>query len=863
MVNKYRAIGATGDHRSSSGENLPPSISTVTSISGVDSPFPVIVFFLFVMCARISLNLFAPSKRKLYSTGFVRNKNSRFYTRTGIPKGWRSPTAFYGYQVNPTIGSVKKQIVNALHLGERERASTLLSKIGYNKHMLTANHFSQILKHCALTPDPLFVMEIWKTMEEKGIDLNNKCHTLMIQALCKAGYLEEAFNMLNSCEETSHLYPTLQKYNILLGASVEMNNVIHVSKCLDLMENDMLGKDEFTYTELLKLAVLQKNLPAVHTIWNEYARYYSFSLLSLRKFIWSFTKLNDLTTACEALQHLVALVFRRDSTIKISAEGKMVVPKLDVPIPFYGNLEWNRNVNITSDPSRHENDKKMVTWDNNMGYQKLVSFHLNEAKSVGTMLDLKSILVTKILRLSFTDVIRACVPCKNDELAEQLFYQMQNLGIKPSRGAYDGLIRVLVKERGFHDGIEVLKLMKQKNLKPHDSTFAAISVSCSESLELDLAEAFLDQMALPKSAYPYNKLLEACDTLDQPERGVHVFGKMKQLKVAPDIKTYELLFSLFGNVNAPYENGNILSQAEATKRINAIEDDMVRNGIQHSYVSIRNLLKALGLEGMISGLLHYLRVAENRFTPGSPIYNIVLHSLIETKENEMAINVFKTLMSHGYRPNDVTCNIMIDCCSASGSFKSAQGLIAMMIRYGYPPQTQTYTALLKLVLALEDFDEALNLLNQACSEGIQLDALLFNTITDVASWKDRIDIVEYVMDRMHKQRVRPDPTTCGNVFTAYVNQGFYNTAMEALQVMSIHMLSEEDINKNKTVFEELIYAEDSEAELRILNLFKDSKEDVAVALLNLRWCAMVGNPISWLTNQSQWVKRLSATNNFR
>lgn len=33
---------------------------------------------------------------------------------------------------------------------------------------------------------------------------------------------------------------------------------------------------------------------------------------------------------------------------------------------------------------------------------------------------------------------------------------MQNLGIKPSRGAYDGLIRVLVKERGFHDGIEVV-----------------------------------------------------------------------------------------------------------------------------------------------------------------------------------------------------------------------------------------------------------------------------------------------------------------------------------------------------------------------------------------------------------------------
>ncbi|KAI3797047.1 hypothetical protein L1987_39737 [Smallanthus sonchifolius] len=62
--------------------------------------------------------------------------------------------------------------------------------------------------------------------------------------------------------------------------------------------------------------------------------------------------------------------------------------------------------------------------------------------------------------------------------------------------------------------------------------------------------------------------------------------------------------------------------------------------------------------------------------------------------------------------------------------------------------------------------------------------------------------------------------------------------MEALQVMSIHMLSEYDINKNKTIFEELIYAEDSEAESRALDLFKDSKENLAVALLNLRWASI-------------------------
>lgn len=77
---------------------------------------------------------------------------------------------------------------------------------------------------------------------------------------------------------------------------------------------------------------------------------------------------------------------------------------------------------------------------------------------------------------------------------------------------------------------------------------------------------------------------------DQPERAVRMLAKMKQLKLQPDIRTYELLFSLFGNVNAPYEEGDMLSQVDSAKRINAIEMDMAKNGVQHSHLSMKNLV---------------------------------------------------------------------------------------------------------------------------------------------------------------------------------------------------------------------------------------------------------------------------------
>lgn len=113
---------------------------------------------------------------------------------------------------------------------------------------------------------------------------------------------------------------------------------------------------------------------------------------------------------------------------------------------------------------------------------------------------------------------------------------------------------------------------------------------------------------------------------------------------------------------------------------------------------------------------------------------------------------------------------------------------------------------------------------------------------------------------MHEEKIHPDPSTCGYVFSAYVKNGFFSTAVEALQVLSMRMILADDHSpdEKRDAFEEdLILADDLEAESRIIELFKDSKENLAVGLLNLRWCAIVGSPISWLPDQSQWAKRLS------
>ncbi|CDP14603.1 unnamed protein product [Coffea canephora] len=764
-----------------------------------------------------------------------------------------------------TTKSFQEQIVDALCLGERSKASSLLSELVRTVKTLKANDFLLVLQYCARLPDPLFALETWKVMEEKEIYAGGKCYFYTVRALCKGGYLKEAFNLMGLLRENPAMYPLLPLYNSFFSACVQNESVNYANNCLELMEHQTVGNNEITYALLLKLAVLHQNLPAVHEIWKESIKYYSLNIISLRKFIWSFTRLRDLESAYVTLQYMVRMAFRGNSVIFKTAEGKLSDSRLDIPIPLNGHLSLK---NCTKDngivPSVPENVDRSVTNPGKLGFEFNFGVESHGASRVSTSRPAKhlELPVMKLLRWSFSDVIHACADMQNCTLAERLISQMQNLGLEPSSGTYDGFLRAVVQARGFYDGMQVLEVMQQKKLKPYDSTLAAISVGCSKGLQLDLAESFLDKISKTPSPYPYNAFFEACGVLDRPERAVRMLAKMKKLNIQPDVRTYELLFSLFGNVNEPYEEGNMLSHVDVARRINAIEIDMMKNGIQHSHVSLKNLLRALGMEGMIKELTQYLHDAERPSSSlyallGTPVYNVVLHSLVQAKETHMAVETFKIMKSRGISSDAVTYAIMINCCSTMRSARSAYALVSMMIRDGFYPETVTYTSLIKTLLGLDDFNEALKLLNQGKLDKVQPDVLLYNTLLQEACQKGKLDVIELIVEQMHREKIQPDPSTCHYVFSAYVDQGFYSTAMEALLVMSMRMISEDDDirEEERAEFENLIVAEDMEA--RIIDLFKISMDDIHFALLHLRWCAMLGYTVSWLPNESQWAKRLA------
>lgn len=121
-------------------------------------------------------------------------------------------------------------------------------------------------------------------------------------------------------------------------------------------------------------------------------------------------------------------------------------------------------------------------------------------------------------------------------------------------------------------------------------------------------------------------------------------------------------------------------------------------------------------------------------------------------------------------------------------------------------------------------------------------------------------MVEYIVKQMHRKKIYPDPTTCHFVFTCYVENGYHTTGIEALNVLSLRMLSEEIKEslqeKKKELEENFVMSEDPETETKIIEVFGNSQLHLAAALLNLRWCSMLGARIIWSEDQSSWARGL-------
>lgn len=153
------------------------------------------------------------------------------------------------------------------------------------------------------------------------------------------------------------------------------------------------------------------------------------SIIALRKFIWSFTRLGDLKSANRRLQQLVALAMKGNISIGRTVYGKLYSTRLDIPVPANDGLgstildlrKSKQHDSCILSPSLFSPDTIFASKE-----QKFICMDDEKAKNteINGLNGQKHSLLMKVLRWSFNDIIHGCAKEKNYMLAWKLILQV-------------------------------------------------------------------------------------------------------------------------------------------------------------------------------------------------------------------------------------------------------------------------------------------------------------------------------------------------------------------------------------------------------------------------------------------------------
>ncbi|KAH6559598.1 hypothetical protein KP509_1Z004000 [Ceratopteris richardii] len=481
--------------------------------------------------------------------------------------------------------------------------------------------------------------------------------------------------------------------------------------------------------------------------------------------------------------------------------------------------------------------------------------------------------IRDIVRESMNFIICAASQRKDFYLAEKLFDEISCIGLKPDVYSYNAILNFIIKERGLQQALKLVRNMEQNDVKPNTRTYNSILMGFCKKLELDKAEALLERMLQTgedqgPSVTSFNIILRACGIMDDPLRALRVFSKMVKTQISPNVGTVFHLVHAFGRVNFPFIRGTDDSQKELARRLQAIEGYMARFNLTHNFQTFNTVLAAFCTEGMADTVIRRLELAEGRVGgDGLPIlttltFNTAINACNQAQQWDVSKDILTRMHYLGLKPNRETYNIFMNGCAEQRKVNDAFSYMNKIQEGGLKPDIITYNTLIKVCCYAGDADTAVSLLRDIEKSGLSFCDVTYVTILHCAVQKERIDIIEFLVEHMHQRNVKPTISICEHVVTAYLNCHQIEDAAEALRVLGVRMLPEgiKAENQSEDVLKRIFLEDGVQADLTTLQLLKDAmvkQGAVSESLLASRLSGL-GNASmgEWNADESWWAKRL-------
>ncbi|CAK9174850.1 unnamed protein product [Ilex paraguariensis] len=554
------------------------------------------------------------------------------------------------------------------------------------------------------------VEKAYSEMLEAGVVLNKINVSNFARCLCGAGRFEKAYNVIREMMSKGFL-PDISTYTKVIGFLCNASKVDKAFLLFQEMKRNGIIPDVYTYTILIDTFCKVGLIQQARSWFDEMARDgCAPNVVTYTCLIHAYLKARKISNANELFESMLSEgCIPNVVTFTALIDGHCKAGELEKACQIYARMRGNDKVP----------DVDM--------YFRVSSSNIKEPNVVtyGALVD------------GFCKAHRV-------EEARNLLDAMSTEGCEPNHIVYDALIDGFCKVGKLDEAQEVYAKMSECGHSPNIYTYGSLIDKLLKDKRLDLALKVLSKMleiSCPPNVIIYTEMIDGLCKVGKTDEAFKLMLMMEEKGCHPNVVTYTAMIDGFGKAGKVDKCLELLRQMGAkgcapnyvTYRVvinhccaaglldeaQQLLEEMKQTYWPKHMASYRKVIEGFNREFLINvGLLD--AIVENDSIPIVPVYKLLIDSFCKDGRLEVALKLYEEISSY-LLFSSADKNIyssLIESLSISCKIDKAFELYVDVIRNGGVPDLSVFLNLIKGLIKVDKWEEALELMYSLCQMDI-------------------------------------------------------------------------------------------------------------------------------------------------
>ncbi|OAY49097.1 pentatricopeptide repeat-containing protein At3g61520, mitochondrial [Manihot esculenta] len=292
--------------------------------------------------------------------------------------------------------------------------------------------------------------------------------------------------------------------------------------------------------------------------------------------------------------------------------------------------------------------------------------------------------------------------CRNGRTASavQFLDEMQRKGLKGNAFAYASLINAFYHVNNIRKAMEIFYQMLREGFSPDAIVYYKLISGLSQARRMDDATSLLSKLK-ESGFHPdvscYNDLITGFCNKNRTDKVKEMLSDMEKAGINPDSITYNTLISYCCKI------GDLEVAQKIMKK-------MIKAGLSPTVATYGALVRAYCLDGKVDEAMKIFRDmdAASKVTSNAVMYDILIESLCNNNDVELALPLMDDMKAKGVKPNTATYNAIFKGLREKKWLKPAIELMDTMIEQACNPDYVTLEILREWLSAVGETEKLKN-----------------------------------------------------------------------------------------------------------------------------------------------------------